>query len=117
MNAYLRSRDYYHRFAWGILVGILSAVGALIFVGLMNLGINLVWPNPPDWQPFSGSWTIVVIMTVAGFIVGLIHHFTIAEQLDEFTGMIKGRLDPKPVPASLLVSLPSLAGDSLDKPF
>jgi H+/Cl- antiporter ClcA len=76
----------------------------------MNLGIGLVWPNPPEWQPFSGSWTIVVIMTIAGFIVGLIHHFTVAEQLNYFAGMVKGRLDPKPVPASLLVSLVSLIG-------
>jgi H+/Cl- antiporter ClcA len=106
----LRSRSYWQRLGWGVLVGLLSAIGAFIFIGLMNLGISLVWPTPPSWEPFSGSWTIVVIMTVAGFLVGLIHQFTPAAQLDVFAAVDKGRLDPRPVPASLLASLVSLIG-------
>jgi H+/Cl- antiporter ClcA len=103
-------RAYFRRLGWGVLVGLLSGVGAFIFVGLMNLGLDLIWPDPPSWQPFSGSWTIVIIMTVAGFLVGLIHHFAAAEQMDVFEGLDVGHLDPKPVPASLLVSLVSLIG-------
>ena len=106
----LRSRAYWRRLGWGVLVGLLSAVGAFIFIGLMNFGIGLVWPNPPDWEPFSGSWTIGAIMTAAGLLVGLIHHFTAAAQLDVFEAVDKGRLDPLPVPASLLASLVSLIG-------
>jgi H+/Cl- antiporter ClcA len=106
----LRSRGYQRRLVWGVFAGLLSGVGAFIFIGLMNLGIGLVWPNPPSWEPFSGSWTIVVIMTLAGFLVGLIHHFTSAAELDVFEAVNKGRLDPRPVPASLLASLISLIG-------
>lgn len=106
----LRSRGYQRRLVWGVLSGLISAVGAFIFSGLMNLGLGLVWPNPPSWEPFSGSWTIVVIMTVAGFLVGLLHHFTSAAQLDVFEAVDEGRLDPRPVPASLLASLVSLIG-------
>lgn len=106
----LRSKIYWRRLGWGVLIGFLSAIGAFIFVGLMDFGMGIVWPNPPSWEPFSGSWTIVLIMSVAGLIVGLIHQFTSAAQLDVFEAVDEGRLDPKPVPASLLASFVSLVG-------
>ncbi|MBE2238267.1 MAG: chloride channel protein [Caldilineaceae bacterium] len=95
---------------WGLFVGLLSAVGAFIFIGLMDLGKSAIWPEMADWRPFSGTWQIVAIMTGAGLLVGLIHHFTAAAQLDVFGAVDEGRLDPKPVPASLLASLVSLIG-------
>ncbi len=105
-----RSASYWRQLGWGALVGLLSAIGAFVFIGLMNLGIGLVWPNPPGWEPFSGSWTIVAIMTAAGLLVGLVHRFTVAAELDVFKAVVDGRLDPRPVPASLLASLLSLIG-------
>ncbi len=106
----LRSRSYLQSLGWGLFAGFISALGAFIFIGLMNFGLALVWPDPPSWEPFSGSWTIVLIMAVAGFLVGVIHHFTPAAQLDVFEAVDNGRLDPKPVPSSLLASLVSLIG-------
>lgn len=106
----LRSPAYWRRLGWGLLAGLLSTLGAFVFIGLMNLGLSLVWPNPPSWEPFSGSWTIVAIMTAAGLLVGLIHRFTPAAQLDVFEAVDEGRLDPQPVPSSLLASLVSLIG-------
>jgi H+/Cl- antiporter ClcA len=49
-------------------------------------------------------------MTVAGFVVGLMHKYTAAAQLDVFEAVNEGYLDPKPVPASLLTSFVSLLG-------
>ena len=106
----LRSSAFWQRLGWGMLVALLSAIGAFIFIGVMNLGIGLVWPNPPGWEPFSGSWIIVVIMTVFGFIVGVVRQYTPAAQLDVFEAVDSGHLDPRPVPASLLASLLSLIG-------
>jgi H+/Cl- antiporter ClcA len=106
----LRSREYWQRLGWGLIVGLLSAIGAFIFIGLMNLGQSLIWPDLTDWTPFSGPWLMVVIMTVAGILVGLIHHFTSAAQLDVFAAVAEGDMDPKPVPASVLASLVSLIG-------
>jgi hypothetical protein len=93
----LRSREYWQRLGWGLIVGLLSAIGAFIFIGLMNLGQSLIWPDLTDWTPFSGPWQMVVIMTVAGILVGLIHHFTSAAQLDVFAAVAEGDMDPKPV--------------------
>ncbi len=109
-DAFARNRSFWVRLGWGLFVGLLSALGALLFVVLMNLGISLVWPETPGPEPFSGSVRILVIMTVAGLIVGLIHHFVEAQEMDEFGAMVKGRLDPRPVPGALLVALTSLIG-------
>lgn len=106
----LRSKNYWRRMGWALLSGLLSAIGAFIFIGLMDFVTDLIWPDPPSWQPFSGSWMIVVIMTAAGFVVGLIHQFTPAAQLDVFEAVDEGYLDPKPVPSSLLASFVSLIG-------
>jgi H+/Cl- antiporter ClcA len=106
----LRSRGYWRRFRWGLLVGLLSALGTLLFVVVMNLGISLVWPEVPGPEPFSGSVRILVIMIVAGLIVGLIHHFVEAKEVNVFGAIVKGRLDPRPVPGAILVALTSLIG-------
>ena len=109
-DAFARNRSFWIRLGWGLLVGLVGALGALLFVVLMNLGISLVWPEEPGPEPFSGSVRILAIMTVAGLIVGLIHHFVEAEEMDEFGAMVKGMLDPRPVPGALLVALTSLIG-------
>jgi H+/Cl- antiporter ClcA len=94
-------------------MALLSTLGTLLFVIAMSLGLNLLWfswLDRGDVAPFSGTWKIVAIMTVAGLIVGLIHHFTHAEEANVFLAVSKGRLEPKGVPAALLVSLTSLVG-------
>lgn len=109
-NAFARNRSFWVQFGWGALLGLLSALGALLFVFLMNLGISLVWPQTPDPEPFSGSVRILVIMTAAGLIVRLIHHFLNAEMMDEFGAMVEGRINSGPIPDTLLVALVSLIG-------
>ncbi len=76
----------------------------------MNLEISLVWPEAPSPEPFSGSVRILVIMTVAGLIVGLLHHFVEAEEVNVFGAIVRGRLDPRPVPGAILVALTLLIG-------
>ncbi len=106
----LKSEEYWHRLGWGLLTGLLSAIGAFIFIGLMNLGQSLVLPELTDWTPFSGPWIMILIMTAVGLLVGVIHRFSAAAELDVFAAIDEGQMDPKPVPASLLVSLASLIG-------
>ena len=105
---FARSRGFWVRFGWGILLGLLSALGAYIFVAIMDFGINLLWTEPPDAAFLSGAWQIVVIMTVAGFVVGLLYRFTNAREINSIMAMVKGDMDTRPVPAALLVSLISL---------
>ena len=104
----LRSKEYWNRLAWGALLGLLSAIGAFIFIFLMNLGQRIFLPSLTNWTLFSGPWWLIVLMTAAGFIVGVIHRFTPAKQMDVFNAVKEGDIDSKPVPSSLLISLISL---------
>ena len=106
----LRSRDYWKRLGWGVFLGLFSAIGAYIFIFIMSYGQSLVLPNLNNWTPFSGPWYMVVIMTLIGLVVGLIHRYTSAQQMDVFDAVDKGKMDPKPVPPSLLASILSLIG-------
>lgn len=76
-----------------MLVSLLAGLGTFMFVVLMNIGLNLVWKSwltQEDMLAFSGKWQIVVIMTAAGLIVGLLHHFTKAEEVNVFQAVQKG---------------------------
>ncbi|MCK9151053.1 chloride channel protein [Methanobacterium alcaliphilum] len=107
----LKSRVYWKRMGWGLLLGFISAIGAFIFIMLMDLGQGLfIAKMPLNWTPFSGPWWMIIIMTVAGLLVGLIHKFTSAQQLDVFDAVNNGNIDYKAVPSSLLASLISLVG-------
>ena len=107
----LKSRTYWKRMGWGLFLGLISAIGAFIFIMLMNLGQSIFLGNlAHNWTPFSGPWWIVGVMTVAGLLVGILHRFTPARQIDAFGALGKGYLDPKPVPSSLLASFISLIG-------
>ena len=44
-------------------------------------------------------------MTLIGLVVGLIHRYTSAQQMDVFDAVDTGKMDPKPVPPSLLASI------------
>jgi H+/Cl- antiporter ClcA len=105
---FAKSKEYWIRFGWGILLGLLSAIGAFIFVAIMDFGIDLLWPESPDPAFFSGSWRIVIIMTVGGFLVGLLYQNTNAKEVNPFVSMVKGDMDTRPVPAGVLVSLITL---------
>lgn len=104
----LRSKEYWNRLVWGISLGLLSAIGAFIFIFLMNWGQRIFLPSLTNWTLFSGPWWLVVVMTIAGFLVGLIHRLSSAKQMNVFDAVKDGDMDSKPVPSSLLVSLISL---------
>ena len=106
----LRSRDYWMRLGWGLLIGLFSAIGAYIFIFIMNWGQSLFLPSLTNWTPFTGPWYMVVLMTAIGLVVGLIHRYTSARQMDVFDAVKKGKMDSKSVASSLLVSIISLIG-------
>lgn len=109
-TAFARSRVFWKNLAWGLVTGAIGAVGAFLFLGLMNFGLGLIWPDPPGPEPFSGSWQIVLIMTAAGLIVGLIRRYFPVEDVDVFGALVKGHMKTRPIPGALLVALTSLIG-------
>ncbi|MCB0196343.1 MAG: chloride channel protein [Anaerolineae bacterium] len=107
---YANSPSYWHRFGWAVLVAVLSAVGALIYITIVNVGTAWLWPGPIDYRPFSGSWRTVVMMTTFGLLVGFIHRLLPAQAVDVFDAINEGRLSPRLVLGSLLVAVASLVG-------
>src|SRR3954454_12066725 len=101
---------YLEQLAWGLLLGVVGAAGALVFVAVTDRATKLLYPDQSAYLPFSGSWHIVAIMTAAGLLVGLIHHFRPAKEEDVFDAVPEGRLDPIPVPGALVVAAISLIG-------
>lgn len=107
----LRSRAYWEKMGWGLFLGFISAIGAFIFLLVVNFGQSYFMPYlAHNWIPLTGPWWIVIVMTLAGFLVGTIHHYTSAGELDTFEAVNNGFMDPKPVPSSLLASIISLVG-------
>ncbi len=103
-------RVYLDHLVWGVLLGLLGAAGAFVFVAVTSYATKLLYPVTPGPEPLSGSWRIVAIMTAAGLIVGLIHHFHPAKEEDVFDAVPAGRLDPRPMPGGVLVAAISLIG-------
>ena len=109
-KGFASSKEYWVKFGWGVFIGMLTALSVLFFNYLMNLGLKLLWPGQPAIEPFSGSWQIVLILTAAGFIVGLIYHFMEAKEVGVVEILTQDRVDIRPIPGGLLVSLVSLIG-------
>jgi H+/Cl- antiporter ClcA len=103
-------RVYLDHLVWGVLLGLLGAAGAFVFVTVTDYATKLLYPVTPGPEPFSGSWHIAAIMTGAGLIVGLIHHFLPAREEDVFDAVPEGRLDPRPMPGGVLVAAVALIG-------
>ena len=109
-RGFATSKTYWIKFGWGVLIGLIAALSVLLFNYLMNLGLKWLWPDPPGYVPFSGSWRAVVILTVAGLIVGLLYRFIKVKETEVADALKDGRVDPEGVPGGLLVSLVSLIG-------
>ena len=96
----------------GLGLSLVGAIGALVFVRLVALGTDLVWGDDAvSVDLFSGTLIMLVIMTGAGLVAGIIHRLIPdAAAGDVFGGLVEGKMDTKPVVGGLLVSLVSLIG-------
>ena len=54
---------YAERMAWGLLLGLVGSAIAFVFVAVTDRATRLLFPDQSAYQPFSGSWQIVAIMT------------------------------------------------------
>jgi H+/Cl- antiporter ClcA len=110
LMGFATSKTFWMKFGWGVPIGLLTALGVLFYTYVMNLGLKFLWSDPPGAEPFSGSWRVAIIMTIAGFLVGLLHRFTKAKGVGVGVIIVDGRVDNRFVPGALLISLVSLIG-------
>jgi H+/Cl- antiporter ClcA len=110
LKGFATSKLFWIKFAWGMLIGFLAAMGVLFYTYVMNLGLKFLWSDLPGVELFSGSWSVVVNMTSVGFLVGHLHRFTKAKGIGVGEIIKDGRVDNRFVPGALLISLLSLIG-------
>ena len=107
---YARSRDYWIRFGWGTLMGLIGAVSAFVYVIVVHGLEHVIWQGDIPMPPFSGSFKIVIITTLAGLLVGIVHKLTPTEEVDVFGAIPTGDMDLKNALGAVLASIASLAG-------
>ena len=107
---YGRSREYWIRFAWGTLMGLIGAVVSLVYILIVHGIEHVLWHGDMAIAPFSGSVKIVIITTLAGFIVGLIHKMMPTEEIDVFGAIPRGDMDLTHTVGAVLASIVSLIG-------
>ncbi len=92
-------------------IGGIGAIAALAFSAVVAVGQRVLWADEVDPAAFSGSWRIVVILTGAGLLVGVIHRLDpMAREENAFVALGTGSIDPRPVPGGVLISAVSLIG-------
>jgi len=106
---YARSRDYWYRFCWGTLMGLIGAIAAFVYLVVVDGTLRRLWGTVPI-TPFSGSIKIVVITTLAGLLVGIIHQLMPTEEIDVFGAIPTGRMELTNIVGAVLASVASLVG-------
>ena len=92
-------------------IGGVGAIAALAFSALVAAGQSVLWPDVMEPAAFSGSWSIVAILTGAGLLVGLIHKLDpLAREENAFVALGTGDIDPRAVPGGVLIAAVSLIG-------
>lgn len=107
-----KSPDFWAVIRNAVVFGVVLAVGALAFLGLLKGGSKLWFslPAEPGW--FDGHLWWVGVTAAAGVLVGLLRRFlNVPDKLAGTLQEIKdGRVEASTAPAAILVSLVSLVG-------
>ncbi len=107
---YARSREYWTRFGWGTLMGLIGAVVAFVYIVIVHGVEHLLWGGDMPIAPFSGSVKILIITTLAGLLVGVIHKMMPTEEVDVFGAIPKGDMELTHAVGAVLASIVSLVG-------
>ncbi len=107
---YARSRDYWTRFGWGTLMGLIGAAVAFIYIVIVHGIEHVLWHGEMPITPFSGPFKIVIITTLAGLVVGMIHKMMPTEEVDVFGAIPRGDMDLTHAIGAVLASVVSLVG-------
>jgi len=103
--------EFWRLLGLAVLVGAATGAFALVFLGLVHLAENLVFPGeaPTGW--FDGPLWLIPLMGGAGVVVGLLRRrFGMpAGPVSVFDEMEEGRVEPRHVPGTITISLASLA--------
>lgn len=106
----LAVRDFWLVILYAAFLGIVGAVGGLVFLGVTGLGADWYGAAGTGW--FDGKWWWVAVAAMAGLVVGILRRiFKMPPQTPGIIDDLKtGKVDPAMVPKTIAVSAVSLIG-------
>jgi chloride channel protein, CIC family len=107
---FTQRREFWILMAYAVVLGVIGALFALVFMGFVNVSNNWFSSDNSHWM--GGSWWWVGVTAASGLLVGLLR---MATRLPEKTSglideMKEEYVDPRLVVGTVLVSAASLAG-------
>lgn len=108
---FLRTRRWWSLLVRGLAMAVVGSLFALGFVGIVDAGNDLLWPDDIELTAWSGSIGSLVVLSAAGLVVGLIRwRFSNVRDIEVFDAIERGRVAPADVPAGIMLALVSLIG-------
>lgn len=116
---FARDRIFWQRMGRAVVIGSLTGAAVLAFVGLVQLGTELIWPEEIDYNWLGGSWWWVAVLGATGLIVGLMRRVLRVPQ--DLVGSLaiarESSVDRSTALQAISVSVVSLVGGASLGPF
>jgi H+/Cl- antiporter ClcA len=108
---FLRSRRWWGYLACGLAMAVVGSLFALAFVGIVDVGTDLLWPDDLELTAWSGSIRSLLVLAAAGFVIGVIRwRFSKVRDIEVFEALERGRVNPSDVPVGVALAVVSLVG-------
>ncbi|MCL1587628.1 MAG: chloride channel protein [Actinomycetia bacterium] len=117
-DLFARDRGFWLRMGRAVVIGTLAGAAALTFTQIVRYGTDLVWPENTDYGWLGGEWWWVVLLGVAGLIVGVMR---LLLPVDEISGSLtiiqESSVDRSTALPAIAISIVSMIGGASLGPF
>ncbi len=105
-----RTPEFWQLLGWAAGLGAFMGLVAVAFLALIDLGIELIWPDDTPTGLFSGEWWFIPLIGVFGLLVGLLRRVLHVEPLIPglFDEIKELRVEPRLVFGRVAVAFVSL---------
>lgn len=116
---FARDRRFWVLVGHAVVIGLLSGGAALLFLRLVAVGTQLIWPDEINYGWMGGSWSWVLVLGLAGLVVGTLR--VVLQVPEEISGSLTivqtASVDRSTALQAIGISLVSLVGGSSLGPF
>lgn len=119
MKPFARDPEFWRLLAYAVPIGLFAGLAALVFLTVVKLGTDLIWPKDLALGFFEGEWWWIALTAGAGLLVGLLRKWLGVPQdpSGALASIQEARVDYRTAPQTVLVSAVSLIGGASLGPF
>jgi H+/Cl- antiporter ClcA len=105
-----RTPEFWQLLGWAAALGTFMGLVAVAFLALIDLGIELIWPDATPSGLFSGKWWFIPLIGAFGLVVGLLRRALRVEPVIPglFEEIQERRVEPRVVFGRVAVAFVSL---------